>query len=156
VLCLDKLLHRLQRQHLPLIGAPQCETMRHSSTFSPRLTHPQPIRSDKEHQEERDRLDRLDKGKGCGDPTVHPETEPGPHASYEEGKRCAETLRLDYNRQRRIKIKVTRIVNIYGLSMHPNDSRVVSNVILRALRNEDMTHSMATAIRPVCPAMAVI
>src|ERR1700693_5640918 len=82
-----------------------------------------------------------------GDPTVHPQTEAyrgnvnpiGPRACYDEGKGCAETLFFDYHRQHRIRIKVVRIFNTYGPRMHPNDGRVVSNFILQALRNEDIT-----------------
>ena len=82
-----------------------------------------------------------------GDPTVHPQTEDyrgnvnplGPRACYDEGKRCAETLFFDYNRQHRTNIKVVRIFNTYGPRMHPNDGRVVSNFIVQALRNEDIT-----------------
>jgi UDP-glucuronate decarboxylase len=82
-----------------------------------------------------------------GDPTVHPQTEAyrgnvnplGPRACYDEGKRCAETLFFDYHRQHRVRIKVARIFNTYGPRMHPNDGRVVSNFILQALRNEDIT-----------------
>ena len=82
-----------------------------------------------------------------GDPTVHPQTEEyrgnvntlGPRACYDEGKRCAETLFFDYNRQHRTDIKVVRIFNTYGPRMHPNDGRVVSNFIVQALRNEDIT-----------------
>jgi UDP-glucuronate decarboxylase len=82
-----------------------------------------------------------------GDPTVHPQTEDykgnvsttGPRACYDEGKRCAETLFFDYNRQHRLRIKVARIFNTYGPRMHPNDGRVVSNFIVQALRNEPIT-----------------
>jgi UDP-glucuronate decarboxylase len=82
-----------------------------------------------------------------GDPTVHPQPEDyrgnvnplGPRACYDEGKRCAETLFFDYLRQHRVKIKVARIFNTYGPRMHPNDGRVVSNFIVQALRNEDIT-----------------
>ncbi len=82
-----------------------------------------------------------------GDPTVHPQTEDyrgnvnplGPRACYDEGKRCAETLFFDYHRQHRTQIKVVRIFNTYGPRMHPNDGRVVSNFIVQALRNEDIT-----------------
>jgi UDP-glucuronate decarboxylase len=82
-----------------------------------------------------------------GDPTVHPQTEDyrgnvnpiGPRACYDEGKRCAETLFFDYHRQHKTKIKVVRIFNTYGPRMHPNDGRVVSNFIVQALRNEDIT-----------------
>jgi UDP-glucuronate decarboxylase len=82
-----------------------------------------------------------------GDPTVHPQTEDyrgnvnplGPRACYDEGKRCAETLFFDYHRQHRTRIKVVRIFNTYGPRMHPNDGRVVSNFIVQALRNQDIT-----------------
>jgi UDP-glucuronate decarboxylase len=82
-----------------------------------------------------------------GDPTVHPQTEDywgnvnpiGIRSCYDEGKRCAETLFFDYWRQHRVKIKVARIFNTFGPRMHPNDGRVVSNFILQALRNEDIT-----------------
>ncbi|MFQ5544520.1 MAG: NAD-dependent epimerase/dehydratase family protein, partial [Acidiferrobacterales bacterium] len=58
---------------------------------------------------------------------------------YDEGKRCAETLFFDYYRQHKLKIKVARIFNTYGPRMHPHDGRVVSNFILQALRNEEIT-----------------
>jgi UDP-glucuronate decarboxylase len=82
-----------------------------------------------------------------GDPTVHPQREDywghvnpiGPRSCYDEGKRCAETLFFDYRRQHRLPIKVARIFNTYGPRMHPNDGRVVSNFIMQALRNEDIT-----------------
>ena len=82
-----------------------------------------------------------------GDPTVHPQTEDyrgnvnplGPRACYDEGKRCAETLFFDYHRQHHTHIKVVRIFNTYGPRMHPNDGRVVSNFIVQALRNQDIT-----------------
>jgi UDP-glucuronate decarboxylase len=82
-----------------------------------------------------------------GDPTVHPQPEHyrgnvnslGPRACYDEGKRCAETLFLDYHRQHRVDIKVVRIFNTYGPRMSPNDGRVVSNFIVQALRGEDIT-----------------
>ncbi len=82
-----------------------------------------------------------------GDPEVHPQPENyrgnvntlGPRACYDEGKRCAETLFFDYYRQNQVKIKVVRIFNTYGPRMHPNDGRVVSNFIVQALKNEDIT-----------------
>ena len=63
----------------------------------------------------------------------------GPRACYDEGKRCAETLFLDYHRQHRLKIRVARIFNTYGPRMHPDDGRVVSNFIVQALKNEPIT-----------------
>ncbi len=82
-----------------------------------------------------------------GDPAVHPQPEDywgsvnpiGLRSCYDEGKRCAETLFFDYWRQHRVKIKVGRIFNTYGPRMHPNDGRVVSNFIMQALQNEDIT-----------------
>jgi UDP-glucuronate decarboxylase len=82
-----------------------------------------------------------------GDPIVHPQTENywgnvnpiGPRSCYDEGKRCAETLFFDYNRQHNLRIKVGRIFNTYGPRMHPNDGRVVSNFIVQALKNEPIT-----------------
>jgi UDP-glucuronate decarboxylase len=82
-----------------------------------------------------------------GDPSVHPQTEDywgnvnpiGPRSCYDEGKRCAETLFFDYWRQHRLRIKVARIFNTYGPRMHPNDGRVVSNFIVQALLNRDIT-----------------
>ena len=63
----------------------------------------------------------------------------GPRSCYDEGKRCAETLFFDYYREHNLKIKVARIFNTYGPRMHPNDGRVVSNFIVQALNNEDIT-----------------
>jgi UDP-glucuronate decarboxylase len=82
-----------------------------------------------------------------GDPHVHPQTESywgnvntiGPRACYDEGKRCAETLFYDYHRQHRTRIRVARIFNTYGPNMLPDDGRVVSNFIVQALRNQDIT-----------------
>jgi UDP-glucuronate decarboxylase len=78
---------------------------------------------------------------------VHPQTEDywgnvncvGIRSCYDEGKRCAETLFFDYYRQHNLNIRVVRIFNTYGPRMHPNDGRVVSNFILQALNNEDIT-----------------
>jgi UDP-glucuronate decarboxylase len=82
-----------------------------------------------------------------GDPSVHPQQESywgnvnpiGPRSCYDEGKRCAETLFFDYHRQHALPIKVARIFNTYGPGMHPNDGRVVSNFIVQALSNQDIT-----------------
>ena len=82
-----------------------------------------------------------------GDPSMHPQTEEywgnvnpiGPRSCYDEGKRCAETLFFDYYRQHKLDIKVVRIFNTYGPNMHPNDGRVVSNFIMQALTNRDIT-----------------
>jgi len=82
-----------------------------------------------------------------GDPEVHPQSESykgsvsttGIRACYDEGKRCAETLFFDYHRQHNVKIKVMRIFNTYGPNMNPNDGRVVSNFIVQALKDENIT-----------------
>ncbi|MDA8705186.1 SDR family oxidoreductase [Litoricolaceae bacterium] len=82
-----------------------------------------------------------------GDPEVHPQTEGywgsvnpiGIRSCYDEGKRCAETLFMDYHRQHRVQIKIARIFNTFGPRMHPNDGRVVSNFIVQALKGEDIT-----------------
>jgi len=82
-----------------------------------------------------------------GDPHVHPQTEDywgnvnpiGIRSCYDEGKRCAETLFMDYHRQNDIKVKIIRIFNTYGPAMNPNDGRVVSNFIVQALKGEDIT-----------------
>jgi UDP-glucuronate decarboxylase len=82
-----------------------------------------------------------------GDPAVHPQPESywgnvntiGIRACYDEGKRCAETLFFDYYRQNKVNIRVVRIFNTYGPHMHPNDGRVISNFIIQALKDEDIT-----------------
>ena len=82
-----------------------------------------------------------------GDPAVHPQVESywgnvnpiGIRSCYDEGKRCAETLFHAYRIQGNLPIKIVRIFNTYGPRMHPHDGRVVSNFILQALRNEDIT-----------------
>ena len=82
-----------------------------------------------------------------GDPEIHPQTEDywgnvnpiGIRSCYDEGKRCAETLFMDYHKQNQVDIKIMRIFNTYGPNMHPNDGRVVSNFIMQALKNEDIT-----------------
>ncbi|MDA3023075.1 MAG: SDR family oxidoreductase [Actinomycetota bacterium] len=82
-----------------------------------------------------------------GDPLVHPQTEDywgnvnpiGTRACYDEGKRAAETLFFDYHRQHNLQIKVVRLFNTYGPSMHPHDGRVVSNFIVSALTGKPIT-----------------
>ena len=82
-----------------------------------------------------------------GDPEIHPQTEDywgnvnpiGIRSCYDEGKRCAETLFMDYNRQHGVQTKIVRIFNTYGPKMHPNDGRVVSNFIVQALKGDDIT-----------------
>jgi UDP-glucuronate decarboxylase len=82
-----------------------------------------------------------------GDPKVHPQKEDywghvnpiGERACYDEGKRAAETLFVNYHRQNKVQIKIARIFNTYGPRMHPNDGRVVSNFIVQALRGENIT-----------------
>ena len=82
-----------------------------------------------------------------GDPVIHPQVESywgnvnpiGLRSCYDEGKRCAETLFMDYHRQNKVRIKIVRIFNTYGTRMNVNDGRVVSNFIVQALRNKDIT-----------------
>lgn len=82
-----------------------------------------------------------------GDPIVHPQEESywgnvnpiGLRSCYDEGKRCAETLFMDYHRQNKVDIKIIRIFNTYGPRMRPDDGRVVSNFIMQALKGEDIT-----------------
>lgn len=82
-----------------------------------------------------------------GDPEVHPQVEAywgnvnpiGIRSCYDEGKRCAETLFMDYHRQNKVRIKIVRIFNTYGPRMQPDDGRVVSNFIIQALQNKDIT-----------------
>jgi len=82
-----------------------------------------------------------------GDPIIHPQPESywgnvnpiGKRSCYDEGKRCAETLFTDYHQQNQVRIKIIRIFNTYGPKMHPHDGRVVSNFIVQALNNEEIT-----------------
>lgn len=82
-----------------------------------------------------------------GDPTEHPQKETywghvnsiGPRACYDEGKRCAESLFMDYHRQYQVDIRIARIFNTYGPKMSANDGRVISNFIVQALNNEPLT-----------------
>ena len=82
-----------------------------------------------------------------GDPQVHPQPESywgnvnpiGPRSCYDEGKRCAETLFMDYHNQNDVQIKIIRIFNTYGPNMNPDDGRVVSNFIVQALQGRDIT-----------------
>lgn len=82
-----------------------------------------------------------------GDPNIHPQPESywgnvnpiGIRSCYDEGKRCAESLFMNYHEQNGVRIKIIRIFNTYGPRMHPNDGRVVSNFIVQALQNKDIT-----------------
>lgn len=82
-----------------------------------------------------------------GDPTIHPQPESywgnvnpiGPRSCYDEGKRCAESLFINYHKQRNVRIKIIRIFNTYGTRMNSNDGRVISNFIVQALKGEDLT-----------------
>src|SRR5688572_18100583 len=94
-----------------------------------------------------------------GDPTQHPQTEDywgnvnpvGPRSCYDEGKRCAETLFFDYWRQHQLEIKIARIFNTYGPRMQPDDGRVISNFIVKALRNEPLAlHGDGSQTRSFC------
>lgn len=94
-----------------------------------------------------------------GDPQVHPQPENywgnvnpiGIRSCYDEGKRCAETLFFDYHRQNKVKIKVVRIFNTYGPRMMPDDGRVISNFIMQALQDKDITiYGSGTQTRSFC------
>ena len=94
-----------------------------------------------------------------GDPEIHPQTESywghvntiGPRSCYDEGKRVAETLFVNYHKQNKVRIKIIRIFNTYGPRMHPNDGRVVSNFIVQALKGEDITiYGEGTQTRSFC------
>jgi UDP-glucuronate decarboxylase len=94
-----------------------------------------------------------------GDPEVHPQPETyrgsvntlGPRACYDEGKRAAETLFMDYHRRNRVNIRLARIFNTYGPRMHPFDGRVIANFIRQALANEDITiYGDGTQTRSFC------
>ena len=82
-----------------------------------------------------------------GDPLVHPQVESywgnvntiGIRSCYDEGKRCAETLCADYRREYGVDVRMVRIFNTYGPNMHPKDGRVISNFIMQALANQDIT-----------------
>jgi len=94
-----------------------------------------------------------------GDPEVHPQTEDywghvnpiGSRSCYDEGKRCAESLFFNYYRQNNVRIKVLRIFNTYGPKMDPDDGRVISNFIVQALKNKDITiYGEGTQTRSFC------
>ncbi len=94
-----------------------------------------------------------------GDPKIHPQIESywgnvnpiGIRSCYDEGKRCAETLIMDYHRQKNIDTKIIRIFNTYGPNMAPDDGRVVSNFIIQALKEEDITiYGDGTQTRSFC------
>src|SRR6187399_451652 len=94
-----------------------------------------------------------------GDPLIHPQTEDyfgnvnpiGPRSCYDEGKRVAETLMMDYHRQNRVDTRIVRIFNTYGERMLENDGRVVSNFIVQALRGEELTmYGDGTQSRSFC------
>ena len=94
-----------------------------------------------------------------GDPEIHPQHELywgkvnpiGPRSCYDEGKRCAETLFFDYHRQHNVNIKIARIFNTYGPRMHPDDGRVVSNFIVQALLDKEITiYGDGTQSRSFC------
>ena len=94
-----------------------------------------------------------------GDPEIHPQSEAywgncnpiGTRSCYDEGKRCAESLFMNYHYQNQVRIKIQRIFNTYGPKMHPNDGRVVSNFIVQALQNENITiYGDGTQTRSFC------
>jgi len=94
-----------------------------------------------------------------GDPEVHPQPESyrgcvntiGPRACYDEGKRCAESLMMDFARMHHVETRIARIFNTYGPRMDPNDGRIVSNFVTQALRGEDLTvYGDGTQTRSFC------
>ena len=94
-----------------------------------------------------------------GDPLIHPQPESywgnvnpiGPRSCYDEGKRCAETLFMDYHRQHAVDIRIARIFNTYGPRMLPNDGRVISNFIIQALEGSNITiYGDGTQTRSFC------
>jgi len=94
-----------------------------------------------------------------GDPQVHPQTEDywghvnpiGSRACYDEGKRCAEALFVNYHRQNKVRIKIARIFNTYGPRMDPHDGRVISNFVVQALKGNDITiYGEGTQTRSFC------
>jgi len=94
-----------------------------------------------------------------GDPQVHPQTEDywghvnpiGSRACYDEGKRCAEALFVNYHRQNKVRIKIARIFNTYGPRMDPHDGRVISNFVVQALKGNDITiYGAGTQTRSFC------
>lgn len=100
-----------------------------------------------------------------GDPHVHPQTESywgnvnpiGTRSCYDEGKRTAETLFMDYHREHNLRIKIIRIFNTYGPNMHPDDGRVVSNFIVQALKGQDITvYGKGNQTRSFCYASDLI
>ncbi len=109
--------------------------------------------------EKRARLFQASTSEVYGNPYTHPQTEDyfgnvnpiGPRACYDEGKRCAETLCMDYHRVHRIDVKIARIFNTYGPYMQPNDGRVVSNFIVQALLGRPLTiNGDGTQTRSFC------
>src|SRR5215216_6766828 len=122
VICLDNFFTGRRENIEHLLENEQFETLRHD------VTEPLFIEVD-------------------GDPTVHPQPESywgnvnpiGPRSCYDEGKRVAETLMMDYHRQDRVDIRIARIFNTYGPRMAENDGRVVSNFIVQALRGQELT-----------------
>ncbi|MBR5304102.1 MAG: SDR family oxidoreductase [Candidatus Gastranaerophilales bacterium] len=94
-----------------------------------------------------------------GDPAIHPQKETywgnvninGPRSCYDEGKRCAETIMCDYHKQFDVNIRIARIFNTYGKNMQKNDGRVISNFIVQALENKDLTiYGDGTQTRSFC------
>ena len=118
VLCVDNLYTGSRALIAPLLGHARFELLRHDVTFPLYV--------------ECDEIYNL----ACPASPVHPI---GPRSCYDEGKRCAETLFMDYRRQHQLRVKVARIFNTYGPHMHPGDGRVVSNFIVQALTGQPIT-----------------
>jgi UDP-glucuronate decarboxylase len=178
VVCVDNFYTGTKRNITHLLDNPYFELIRHDITFplylevdeiynlacpaSPIHYQNDPVQTTKVNVHGSINMLGLAKrlnAKILGNPSVHPQTEDywgnvnciGIRSCYDEGKRCAETLFFDYFRQHQLRIKVVRIFNTYGPRMHPNDGRVVSNFILQALRNQDITvYGDGTQTRSFC------
>lgn len=167
VLCVDNLFTGTKQNIIHLLSNPRFEFMRHDVTFPLyvevdeiyNLACPaSPVQTTKTSvmgainmlglaKRVKAKILQASTSEVYGDPEIHPQVESykgsvnpiGIRACYDEGKRCAETLFFDYQRQHNLNIKVMRIFNTYGPRMHPNDGRVVSNFIIQALKGEDVT-----------------
>jgi UDP-glucuronate decarboxylase len=167
VLCVDNFFTGDKRNVTQLEDEPRFELLRHDVTFpiynlacpaSPIHYQTDPIQTTKTSvhgainmlglaKRLRVRILQASTSEVYGDPQVHPQSEDywghvnpvGMRSCYDEGKRCAETLFFDYNRQLGLSIKVARIFNTYGPRMHPDDGRVVSNFVVQALTGRPIT-----------------
>ena len=157
VLCVDNYFSGAKQNIQHMLGHPNFDLKRHDVTF-PLYVESDPVQTVKTNvhgtinilglaKRTHARVLQASTSEVYGDPEVHPQTEEywgrvnpiGPRACYDEGKRCAETLFFDYQRQHGLEIKVARIFNTFGPRMRADDGRVVSNFIVQALRGEPLT-----------------